>query len=197
VWTRRWRLGSGLGDEGDSTTRVNEVAKRGEALLRLVPHADGVDGECGVERLGEWWGLGAGEFAVGVGAEQVLDGGAYELNSAGGNGCGVAPLGLADDDRRVVDADGDSVDDAASDRRQGDAGPAPQLEHPLSWLNVEQVDNPPVARQVRRPVAHDPPGNMPPDAGGVVELGDDGATEPLVDLHASSAQPPVRSRSSV
>ena len=91
----------------------------------LVPHADVVDGECSVEGLGEWWGLGARGFAVVVGAEQVLDGGAHELNSAGGDGGGIAPLGLADHDQRVVDADGDSVDDASSDRRQGDAGPAP------------------------------------------------------------------------
>ena len=77
------RWAAGLGDEGDSPTGVHEVAKRGEAEVRLVPHADVVDGECSVERLSEWWGLGARRLAVGVGAEQILDGGAHELNSAG------------------------------------------------------------------------------------------------------------------
>jgi DNA-binding transcriptional MerR regulator len=108
--------------------------------------------------------------AIGVGGEQVLDGVAHELDVAGGDGGGVAPLGLADHHRRMVDPDPDARDETLGDGGQGDTGPAAELEHPLVGLEIEEVDRPAVACPVRRPVAHHPPGSVPTDAGWFAEL---------------------------
>src|SRR5262249_26636987 len=145
------------------------------------PHADCVDGKCGVE-----WPVADG---------QALDRRVNQAYPSGPYGGPVAAAGLADHYLRMVDADHQPLGRSGGEGGDGHARTAARLDGAAGRLGGAKLDRPAVARHVRRAPAHDPAGDVAYGSGRVVELCQsstgtpplgDAVQHPLLDLHELS-----------
>ena len=110
-------------------------------------------------------------------------------------GC-VPASRLADDDGRVIDTDYEALRGAAGERRNRDAGPAAEFDDAVSRLDLQELDRPPVAPDVRLAMAEQPTFEMTNGSGRAMSLREQAAAKTVRDGHATSRALQVRSKSS-